>query len=71
MINVSSELFVLDVVTSLLIMFLFVQFYYIHRLQARLSQQDKTLAQLKEMLTTIFEATKDGNITEVVHHKAN
>jgi hypothetical protein len=63
------QIFVLDIVTILLIVLLFVQFYYIHKLHAKLGEQNESITQLKEMVFSIYETSQHELGTEALHHK--
>lgn len=68
MLNLPLQVFVFDIVTGFLIILLFVQFYYIHRLHTRLGEQSKSIAQLKEMVMALYDASKAESDTTVRHH---
>jgi hypothetical protein len=63
------QIFVLDIVTICLIVLLFVQFYYIHKLHVKLGEQNESITQLKEMVFSIYETSQQKFGTEVLHHK--
>jgi hypothetical protein len=63
------QIFVLDIVTIFLIILLLVQFYYIHKLHTKLSEQNESIAQLKEMVFSIYETSQHKFGTEALHHK--
>jgi hypothetical protein len=63
------QIFVLDVVTIFLIVLLFVQFYYIHKLHVKLGEQNESITQLKEMVYSIYQTSQNKLGTEALHHK--
>lgn len=62
-------IFVLDVVTIFLFFGLAAQTYYILQLSKKITEQNKEIGQLKEVVYAVYESTKGNPDVRVERHK--